>query len=86
MPKRPVLDLDTIEQWLPDDQLLTIGESATLLCISIRKLFDLADSGQLPQIRIDGAVRYRVGDLRQFMTSRRVHRLPKTPRRGAGSR
>ncbi len=47
--------------------LLTPKQAASALAISARKLWSLTASGEMPHLRIGRAVRYPVGDLRQWI-------------------
>lgn len=56
---------------VPDDQrLLNSREAARMLSISPRTLWSLTSSRQIPHLRIGRAVRYRVGDLKNWVTAR----------------
>ena len=57
-----------------DDQagLRTHREAARYLSLSERKLYEIADRGDVPRIRIDGCYRYAVEDLSNFVASRRT--------------
>ena len=53
--------------------LLRSDEAARLLAISPRKLWTLADDGEIPVVRIGRSVRYDPGDLQDFI-ERQKHR------------
>src|SRR5262249_25098912 len=51
--------------------LLRPHEAAEALAISERKLWGLTDRGEIPCVRIDGAVRYALGDLVAWIDAKR---------------
>ena len=53
--------------------LLRSDEAARLLAISPRKLWTLADDGEIPVVRIGRSVRYDPADLRDYI-ERQKHR------------
>ncbi len=59
---------------LTDDlvRLLTPKEAATLLGISVRKLWSLTNSREIPCVRIGTAVRIDQGDLRRYIEGRKT--------------
>lgn len=60
--------LDKSDNNRPFGQLLvTAREAATMLCISLRTLWQLTADGVLRAVRIGRAVRYDVADLRAFI-------------------
>lgn len=46
--------------------------AARVLSISLRKLWDLMDSGEIPVIRIGRSVRYSVDDLREWIRTKKT--------------
>lgn len=52
---------------LDDDDILDCGEASQVIRLSEDKVFDLARSGKLKSVRAGRAVRFRVGDLREFI-------------------
>lgn len=51
--------------------LLTARETAAMLSISERKLWNLTNENEIPAIRIGRAVRYSIDDLEQWIESKR---------------
>ena len=51
--------------------LVTAKQAASMLAISERTLWQLTNDGHLPAVRFGRTVRYDLGDLRAFITSRR---------------
>lgn len=49
--------------------LLKVPEAAEVLRLSRAKVYELIKSGALPSVRIDGARRVRVSDLRAYVDS-----------------
>lgn len=49
-------------------QLMSRVEVANRLRISVRKVAELAQSGRLPVVRVDGAVRFREEDVLRLLT------------------
>lgn len=49
--------------------LLTVTEAATLLSLGRSKAYELIRSGAIPSVRIDGARRVKVDDLREYVRS-----------------
>ena len=47
--------------------LLRSDEAARLLAISLRKLWTLADEGEIPVVRIGRSVRYDPADLQDYI-------------------
>ena len=52
---------------LDDDDVLDCRETSQIIRLSEDKTFDLARAGKLKSIRAGRAVRFRVGDLREFI-------------------
>lgn len=52
-------------------RLLTARQAAAMLAISTRKLWELANRGEIPCIRIGRAVRYAPDDLKAYIASQR---------------
>lgn len=51
--------------------LLTVRETAELLSISERKLWNLTNENDIPSIRIGRSVRYSIEDLQQWIETKR---------------
>lgn len=51
-------------------------QAAAMLGISERTLWEYRNSGEIPIVRIGRLVRYSVDDLRKFIESKRVEKLP----------
>ncbi len=51
--------------------LVSAKEAADMLSISGRKLWTLANRGDIPRIKIDRAVRYSVEDLSEYIDRQR---------------
>ncbi|MDZ4848507.1 MAG: helix-turn-helix domain-containing protein [Pirellulaceae bacterium] len=56
---------------IPETGLLTTRQAAEVLSISTRTIWTLSNSGHLPVIRIGGAVRYSLVDLREYIDRQR---------------
>lgn len=54
------------------DQLLTRQQVADLLAVSPRTVFSLTDRGELPAVRLGGAVRYSPSDIDRFVRAHRT--------------
>ena len=50
--------------------LLKEKQAAQVLALSERKLWDLADDGEIPVVWIDGCKRYRMSDLEDWVAGR----------------
>ena len=51
--------------------LLTVRETAAMLSISERKLWNLTNENEIPAIRIGRSVRYSVEDVQQWIDTKR---------------
>lgn len=51
--------------------LLTARETAAMLSISERKLWNLTNENEIPAIRIGRSVRYSIDDLEQWIKTKR---------------
>lgn len=58
--------IDVSDPVTTEPTFLTAKEAATSLRISLRTLFELTKSGQLPSVRIGWRVLYRPESLREF--------------------
>ena len=67
---------------MPDRLLVTKGEAAERLGVSVRTIERLVACGRLPQVQVERLARFRVCDLEAY-----VHGLVQNrpPRRGAGN-
>jgi excisionase family DNA binding protein len=72
--------IDVSDPVTAEPAFLTSKEAATSLRISLRTLFELTKSGQLPSARIGWRVLYRPESLREF-AARAESREPGPPRR-----
>jgi len=52
---------------VPTPLLVNSREAARLLCVSQRTLWTLADTGQIPRLKIGKIVRFDVSDLRAWI-------------------
>lgn len=52
--------------------LVTARQAAAILSISERKLWTLANRGDIPRLKIDRAVRYAIDDLQDFVDRQRA--------------
>ena len=55
--------------------LLTTRQTAKVLCISPRKLWELTNRKEIPHIRIGKAVRYDPGDLQAWLDKKKREAL-----------
>jgi excisionase family DNA binding protein len=51
------------------DQLLRAQDAARLLAISTRLVWRLRSEGKLPSVRLAGATRFRLSDVKRFIQS-----------------
>ena len=58
-------------------QLLDIQEAAKVLAISERTLYSLTKSGEIPALKLQRAVRYRLSDLEEWAANK-ILQKPKT--------
>lgn len=49
------------------DRLLRAPEAAARLGVGIRTVFRLRDHGRLPEVRIGGAIRFRLSDIHRLV-------------------
>jgi excisionase family DNA binding protein len=54
---------------MPDRLLVTKGEAAQRLCVSVRTIERLVATGRLPQVRVERLARFRVSDLEAYVNS-----------------
>ena len=57
----------------PGPALLRSKDAAVFLAISPRKLWELANRGEIPAIRFDRVVRFDVADLRKWIEAQKKH-------------
>ncbi|HVM61314.1 MAG TPA: helix-turn-helix domain-containing protein [Verrucomicrobiae bacterium] len=69
-----VLEIDVAQPANFVPQLMSRADVASRLQISIRKVAEIAQSGRLPVVRVDGAVRFREEDVLRLLTE---HQEPK---------
>jgi excisionase family DNA binding protein len=55
--------------FMPDRLLVTKGEAAQRLCVSVRTIERLVATGRLPQVRVERLARFRVRDLEAYVNS-----------------
>jgi excisionase family DNA binding protein len=70
-----VLEIDDAQPVNLIPQLMSKADVARYLRISIRKVEDIAQSGRLPIIRVDGAVRFREEDVLRFLNENTGRKL-----------
>jgi len=63
-----VLEIDEAEPANFVPQLMSTADVASRLHISIRKVAQIARSGRLPVVRVDGMVRFREEDVMRLLT------------------
>ncbi len=63
-----VLEIDEAQPTNFVPQLMSTADVASRLHISIRKVAQIARSGRLPVVRVDGAVRFREQDVLRLLT------------------
>ena len=63
-----VLEIDQAQPVNVIPQLMSRADVASRLQISIRKVAEIAQSGRLPVVRVDGAVRFREEDVLRLLT------------------
>ena len=63
-----VLEIDDAQPMNSVPQLMSKADVASRLHISIRKVAQIAQSGRLPLVRVDGAVRFREEDVLRLLT------------------
>ena len=63
-----VLDIDEARPTTFVPQLMSRTDVASRLHISVRKVAEIAQSGHLPVVRVDGAVRFREEDVLRLLT------------------
>jgi excisionase family DNA binding protein len=54
---------------VPDQLLVTKGEAAELLAVSVRTIERLVATGRLPQVHVERSARFRVSDLEVYVSS-----------------
>jgi excisionase family DNA binding protein len=69
-----VLEINDAQPMSFVPQLMSEADVASRLHISIRKVAQIAHSGRLPVVRVDGAVRFREEDVRRILTEHQVPR------------
>lgn len=74
-----VLEIDQAEPGNLVPQLMSKQDVATRLSISERKVETLAASGRLPVVRVDSCVRFREGDVLQFLKENQTPTLSVIP-------
>jgi excisionase family DNA binding protein len=62
--------MSTFDSPLSSSRLLTCKEAADFLCLSLRKLWALSASGEIPAVRIGKSVRYSPMVLVAFVAAR----------------
>jgi excisionase family DNA binding protein len=63
-----ILEIDDAQPANFVPQLMNKADVASRLHISIRKVAEIAQSGRLPVVRVDGAVRFKEEDVLRFLT------------------
>jgi excisionase family DNA binding protein len=63
-----VLDIDDAQPTNFVPQLMSRTDVASRLHISVRKVAEIAQSGRLPILRVDGAVRFKEEDVLRLLT------------------
>jgi len=63
-----VLEIDDAQPTNFVPQLMSRTDVASRLHISVRKVAEIAQSGRLPVVRVDGAVRFREEDVLRLLT------------------
>jgi len=63
-----VLEIDDAQPTNFVPQLMSKADVASRLHVSIRKVAEIAQSGRLPVVRVDGAVRFREEDVLRLLT------------------
>ena len=63
-----VLEIDEAQPTSFVPQLMSKADVASRLHISVRKVGELAQSGRLPVIRVDGSVRFKEEDVLHLLT------------------
>jgi hypothetical protein len=81
-----VLEIDDAQPMNFVPQLMSKADVASRLHISIRKVAEIAQSGRLAVVRVDGAVRFREEDVLRLLTERQEPRprLLALPPRASG--
>ena len=69
-----VLEIDEAQPTSFVPQLMSRTDVASRLHISVRKVAEIAQSGRLPVIRVDGSVRFKEEDVLRLLTE---HQEPK---------
>ncbi|WP_145422958.1 helix-turn-helix domain-containing protein [Symmachiella dynata] len=57
--------------------LLTVEQVSQWLNLSVSKIYQMADAGTLPSLKIDGAIRFAEGDLLAYLESCRRESGPR---------
>ena len=70
-----ILEIDDAHPVNLIPQLMSKAEVARYFRISIRKVDDIARSGRLPIVRVDGAVRFREEDVLRFLNENTGRKL-----------
>jgi len=65
--------------FMPDRLLVTKGEAAQRLCVSVRTIERLVATGRLPQVRVERLARFRVRDLEAYVNSLGENHAPDDP-------
>ena len=63
-----ILEIDDAQPANFVPQLMSKADVASRLHISIRKVAEIAQSGRLPVVRVDGAVRFKEEDILRLLT------------------
>ena len=63
-----VLEIDDAQPTNFVPQLMSKADVASRLHVSVRKVAEIAQSGRLPVVRVDGAVRFREEDVLRLLT------------------
>ncbi|HVM61034.1 MAG TPA: helix-turn-helix domain-containing protein [Verrucomicrobiae bacterium] len=66
--EKVVLEIDQAQPMNFVPQLMSKADVASRLQVSIRKVAEIAQSGRLPVVRVDGAVRFREEDVLRLLT------------------
>jgi excisionase family DNA binding protein len=69
-----VLEIDDAQPANFVPQLMSRTDVASRLKISVRKVAEIAQSGRLPIIRVDGSVRFKEEDVLRLLTENRAPR------------
>jgi excisionase family DNA binding protein len=69
-----VLEIDDAQPTNFVPQLMSKTDVASRLHVSIRKIAEIAQSGRLPVVRVDGAVRFKEEDVLRLLTENQAPR------------